>query len=188
MRWPCSVTADGGCTDPRWVASFTKVSFVHPTATGDLQKKSLSNSAVSLESLLTAETRDLTCTDSYLSETNTQSRLNYFIIAWASKLCIIYVINKSKPSAHYMPSKEHKKRLWHRKTLGRLYCHFLSKQSILGNMQQTHGHTFTQEMHLLCEDNRGWAGRVYCHRRGQDNTGGLTPFKKTHRCQSNTDQ
>lgn len=29
MRRPSSVIGDGGCADPRWVASFTKVSFVN---------------------------------------------------------------------------------------------------------------------------------------------------------------
>ena len=35
MTWPYSVIGAGGCTDPRWVASFTKVSFVNQSATGD---------------------------------------------------------------------------------------------------------------------------------------------------------
>lgn len=34
-RWPYSVIGGwGGCADPRWVASFTKVSFVNQSATG----------------------------------------------------------------------------------------------------------------------------------------------------------
>lgn len=34
-------------------------------------------------------------------------------------------------------------------------------------------------MHQLFEDNRGWAGRVYCHTTEQDNTRGLKLFEKT---------
>lgn len=70
----------GGCADPRWVASFTKVSFVNQSATGDPQgrKKGFQTVPVSLESLFTPETRDLTCTDSHHSEKTTPEGLNYF--------------------------------------------------------------------------------------------------------------
>lgn len=80
MRWPYSVIGDGGCTDPRWVASFTKVSFVNQSATGDPRGKKkafkLCLCLWGVHSLQKHET-ELALT-SHWSEKTTPEILNYF--------------------------------------------------------------------------------------------------------------
>lgn len=139
MTWPYSVIGAGGCTDPRWVASFTKVSFVNQSATGDprKKKKAFQTMLVSLESPFSPETQDLTCTDSHHSE-KYSGRVE-LLRSWAWKLCNIrtyplrYLWSVAQSSSNQCtfslfhgskmcPADYTKKRLSHR----RLYSTFVT--------------------------------------------------------------
>lgn len=137
MRWPYSVIGTGGCTDPRWVASFTKVSFVNQSATGDPWKKSLSNLAcVFGESILSRNTRPnlhwltplWTNTleglnySSYEQENSTVSEyINYYSCGQRNQ-CRFSLFDGLK----MCPADYTKNRLSHRTILRRLYSTFVT--------------------------------------------------------------
>lgn len=146
MRWPYSVIGVGGCVDPRWVASFTKVSFVNQSATGDWQQKASQTVPVSLESFHCSNTRLnlhwLTLVlQKILHRGRITRRMKQHCLSFKSiQFTVDVFISSVKLGVKMCPSEELacKRTDFHTGQYSGGFYHFLWKQSNLGNMQQTY--------------------------------------------------